>query len=172
MCSSFGGEVYENTINCNGYGSDMLDHRGGQMIVYNNTLIGASGLWQQIRDEYGESVNPTTSPDPQYPNRSYYFLNRDGVGGGPISVQCDPGDIIDGHPTVNVDYFTDDTTNGPAGCSSGLRSARPASGTITGQGYWATDESILYRWSGSAWAAYYTPYTYPHPLRSDPIIGD
>lgn len=23
----------------------------------------------------------------------------------------------------------------------------------------------LYRWSGSAWASYYEPYTYPHPLR-------
>ncbi|MDB6128340.1 MAG: hypothetical protein JWM35_2236, partial [Verrucomicrobia bacterium] len=56
-----------------------------------------------------------------------------------------------------------------------------SSPTAAGQAWWVTDEGSwnttlppntsgrLYRWNGSAWALYYEPYTYPHPLRARPV---
>jgi hypothetical protein len=69
---------------------------------------------------------------------------------------------------------------GTAGVGSGLLSARPATCTA-GQGgtfytgpsgfgspgvaYWATDTTTLYVCTATnTWTAYYTPFTYPHPL--------
>ena len=54
--------------------------------------------------------------------------------------------------------------NGTVGTGSGLLSARPSACT-TGVAYWATDTTTLYQCSSTnTWTAYYTPYTYPHPL--------
>lgn len=76
-------------------------------------------------------------------------------------------------PTVlvpNQDYYLHASPfTGATGTGSGLLSARPASCTA-GVAYWATDagsQGTLYRCSSTnVWAAYYTPYTYPHPLTS------
>ncbi len=75
--------------------------------------------------------------------------------------------------------------NGTCGSISigfGTLANRPSTGTANpvsgapGTGYFATDQGswntsgngfgqgILYQWNGSAWAYYYEPYTYPHPL--------
>jgi hypothetical protein len=57
--------------------------------------------------------------------------------------------------------------NGSSGIGVGLLSARPSSGLSAGRYYWATDTNTLYRTTSSTtWEAYYTPYTYPHPLRN------
>lgn len=51
--------------------------------------------------------------------------------------------------------------------------------TLLRTGFWVTDEGEwweanagfdgqLYQWDGDSWELYYTPYTYPHPLRDDP----
>jgi hypothetical protein len=59
------------------------------------------------------------------------------------------------------DYYVDDGTNG---VTSGLLSARPSTCTPS-VAYWATDTTTLYQCSAkNTWTAYYTPYTYPHPL--------
>lgn len=66
------------------------------------------------------------------------------------------------------DYFLQVTPfTGASGVGVGLLSARPSSGLTTGVYYWATDTSTLYRATGATtWVTHYTPYTYPHPLRS------
>ncbi len=54
--------------------------------------------------------------------------------------------------------------NGTSGVGSGLLATRPTTCT-TGVAFWATDTSTLYQCKATnTWAAYYTPYTYPHPL--------
>ena len=77
----------------------------------------------------------------------------------------------------NTDVLTADTNyylytasfNGTTGVGTGTLASRPSSGLTTGVGYWATDTNTFYTATGSTtWATYYTPYTYPHPLRTAP----
>jgi hypothetical protein len=78
----------------------------------------------------------------------------------------------------NGSAFTGTAFNGTVGTGSGLLSARPSTCTAGmggtygasptgsfGVGYWATDTNTLYICTATnTWTAYYTPYTYPHPL--------
>ncbi|MGB9105962.1 MAG: hypothetical protein WCC59_14470, partial [Terriglobales bacterium] len=66
----------------------------------------------------------------------------------------------------NRDFYNEVASfDGTAGVGSGLLSARPS--TCTPQvAYWARDTNTLYQCSATnTWSAYYTPYTYPHPLQ-------
>jgi len=86
----------------------------------------------------------------------------------------------------NDEFFDFDTSfDGTSGVGCGTLANRPATCT-TGVGYWATDQScsdlsgvvgvnpttpisgMLYKCTATnTWTAYYTPYTYPHPLRGE-----
>jgi hypothetical protein len=82
------------------------------------------------------------------------------------------------HIKANRDFYNQtDSFNGTSGVGRGTLASRPSTCT-TGVGYWATDQGdwnksgsggqgVLYKCvSTNTWEAYYTPYEYPHPLRS------
>lgn len=71
-------------------------------------------------------------------------------------------------------YGESGTFDGTKGVGQGLLSARPATckagpgGNTPGVGFWATDRNTLYVCTATnTWTAYYTPFTYPHPLQSE-----
>jgi PKD repeat protein len=198
MYSSFGGEVYGNLIFLsygNGAGVRVLDHRGGKFLCFMNTVVQSSGSFYayiNVRDEYPDSDNPTVNPSPQFPNDSYYFLNRNNYTGGYWAVeeyQHSDNPPYYECPLIDRDYFVGtDGFNGTTGVGYGPLSARPTP-QKAGVGYWATDQKIadlknmvgnnpatpisgtLYKCtSPGIWTAYYQPYTYPHPLRT--ILND
>jgi hypothetical protein len=75
----------------------------------------------------------------------------------------------------NRDYYTESINqaaqtspsspfNGSSGMGHGTVADRPTTCTPN-VAYWATDQDTLYQCSSAnTWTAYYTPYTYPHPL--------
>ncbi len=98
-----------------------------------------------------------------------------------------------GHIQADRDYFHYTTSfNGSSGTGCGtLVQMNAITPTLTGVGFWvptnidtmpcrpaatnvgAESEGMttpitgtLYKWSGTAWKIHYTPYQYPHPLRS------
>jgi hypothetical protein len=188
--STMGAEIYENTLRCpnSPSGGWLLAHRGGRCVCYNNNTIQTPSyqtivLYEEARD----SDNPpafSSDGQPQHQANSYYFNNT--VNGTQIPTNLyqitstvnynsapaeDPYRVV---PQWGLDGWRNTSPfTGASGVGFGLLSARPSSGLTAGVGYWATDTNTLYRATGATtWETYYTPYAYPHPHRSDPVLGD
>jgi hypothetical protein len=72
------------------------------------------------------------------------------------------------HVIEDRDFYNEDASfNGTSGIGVGTLASRPSTCTPD-VGYWATDESKLYRCTATdTWTLKYTPFTYPHPLRGE-----
>ena len=70
------------------------------------------------------------------------------------------------HMLENREFYNQATSfNGTSGMGRGTLASRPATCSPR-TAYFATDTSTLYQCSSAnTWTSYYTPYTYPHPLR-------
>jgi hypothetical protein len=188
-CATMGVEIYENTLK-NNYGVYFFGQRGGKALVYNNDVIMTAGsAWIVVRDEYNDGAEPTRIPptntagEPQHPSDSYYWGNtRNGVRYARLDPHVpqtvDYSDTSDPHYYLPLAYkgivprkerefwHEQDAFDGTTGVGLGLLSSRPATCT-KGVAYWATDTKTLYKCTATnTWTAYYTPYTYPHPLRN------
>jgi len=176
-------EVYKNTIAGDSAYAHITNMRGGSWLVYNNT-VPLSGILQI--DEYrltgsqyiewkacdGDFCCPTTPPqcNIQAPDaddfascypllnqvRNTYVWNNIQYSENMTPQSADSN--VDAYIALNRDYWMP---------TYGLESALPATCTLNTY-YGATDSGKLWKCtSTNNWTLQYTPYTYPHPLRTE-----
>jgi hypothetical protein len=143
-------------------------------------------------DGPGAAIDPVNG-QPQHVSGTYFWSNtKNGSAMIPtadITLTSNNPDDPDYNrvvPTADQDFWVETTPfDGTSGVGCGTLTDRPKTCT-TGVGYWATDQNCsatigmigahpstplagtLYKCAATnSWTAYYTPYTYPHPLRTD-----
>lgn len=194
-------ELYGNVMNAGAFGVGLFDQRGGKALVFNNIVYTTTSASEKVREEYWDGMNPPAAgPDgqPQHVSDSYFWNNRRN---GTVLLNAyidhdyyDRATLTVNDPPVlaeNVTHFNHDPAyDGTAGVGCGPRANRPATAN-TGTAYWATDQAVdtvdprtagvrpaqpvsgtLYKYTASGWTAYFTPYTYPHPLRTLGPLAD
>jgi hypothetical protein len=174
--ATMGAEVYGNTLYMQyNKGVRFFDHRGGKVIVFDNNAVTSGSIDAQVREEYDDSLNPTTNTQPQHPSDGYYWNNA--KNGSNLLTTISTTDCCDAIEE-NFEWFRQKAGfDGTSGVGVGLYANIPSS-CSKGVGYWATDrggdwntandqanDGALYRCgTNNDWKLYYVPYKYPHPL--------
>lgn len=173
--SGFGSEIYENTWNMNGQPALIIDMRGGKHLVYNNNFVNAGSYVNcRVADEVDDASTPPATSlingQPQHISDTYvWHTYRNGNRQFSSDLPYVGNTIVYSNgvcPRPDIHFWRDSASfTGTSGMGSGPRSSRPAFCTLEGAAWWATDESVLYRWHNGAWELFFSPYAYPHPLR-------
>ncbi len=152
-------EVYNNNFN----NQQHVCLRAGSGVVYSNTNLpdiimveedsGYAALYQVGQGQLqGGNTTSCATGGPPGCEPAYVWSN------GSASLDLNQTGCAPPQPNMvqlNRDVYV---------ASTGLYSAIPAS-CSTYQAYWATDQNTLYKCTATnTWTAYYTSYTYPHPL--------
>ena len=136
-------------------------------VTWPNQLLDPIYAWGNTNTWPGDSQDAvvSSSVDNVQDNRDYYQQMASYCYGPPYN-SC-------GENPNNVTLSSGETIafDGTHGIGQGLYSAITSTctagpgGNTPGVGYWATDKNTLYVCNPTnTWTAYYTPYTYPHPL--------
>jgi hypothetical protein len=170
-------------------GSEITSNTGNTLTI---TYSGVAGSWtpvvgdsiQILRataciDQAGgrgagylySGAPPQSTPANEIVSPSYSWMNSfSGATPSVAVVYADTARVI-----ANRNFYTETANqaaqtnssspfNGISGMGHAVFANRPATCT-TGVAYWATDQNTLYQCtSANTWTAFYSPYTYPHPL--------
>jgi hypothetical protein len=164
-------EYYHNTWTMASPTYRWIHHRGGQAIIANNTVSTNLAFNMTEYRAWGGNGICSAYPAPGQIKNTFYFNNM--LGGsvrlpsftnGGNSGSCGSGGET-AYLVLNRDYWTP---------SYGLASARPATCTANGNTYYgATDTDVIYKCTTTnTWTIFFSPYTYPHPLRSGGSSSD
>ena len=152
-------EIYENTFTNaqdRGDGFRLHDLRGGNGIVYNNTISGPETTCKISVREEDCCVYPGTD------TVTNTFLWNNIFNGADTKIDVGANGML----VEDRDFWDDyQSGGGDYNFTFGLASARPGSPSDD-DSYWETDTKKLYNSQGADnWVLVYEPYTYPHPLR-------
>ena len=181
----FSGEIYGNDIDANNNGAYFTGQRSAKLLGFYNNLANSTstngGQWYVYDGgTSGDPCPPAQNYNDQLIQDNYFWGSRHGVTGSladAVGGNNTCGDVVEGTT------FLDDSDSSGVRC--GTLGNLPSTCT-TGMGYWATDQSCsdltgmigaspttpisgtLYKCTSTdTWEPYYTPYTYPHPLREN-----
>jgi len=186
------GMVFNNQ--CDNRGGVTVNYPSINLIEYGaiNKWLNFGGKYQTprqypIRDQIGVGTDPAVGGSEPL----YLWSNLQAGADHPLSWVSIPAAAFDengGLPfsmqdivKADRDYFKHThgaLFDGSSGVGVGTRSQMlEVAGQKVGVGYWVTDEGHwdntssypdgqLYGWDGAAWFLKYTPYSYPHPLRT------
>ena len=182
--STIKSEYYGNSVINTPYLNSIMAHRGSWLMMFDNQISSPGSTPPITYNQYScdSCQSPSTPAYSQHVQNSYIFNNLYNGVNVPMTKGSDfCADASIGTPytiTENVDYWNyNPSFNGATGMGRGILANRPATCT-TGVGYWATDQGEwnsdnpgsdgqFYKCiSNNNWQLYYTPYTYPHPLRT------
>lgn len=182
--------LYGNKFVAGDHSAQIHGQRGGQSFVFYNDwqTTGDTPVFK-VQEEYADSDGPgpatnTITGQPQHVYNSFYFNNRLNTNGALLDI--DITDTVGSIPARNTDVYShnDWVSNGSAGVGCGT--TLPGTCTSGKSGFWKTNQSCtnltdyvgaspttpisgtLYKCTATnTWTEYYTPYTYPHPLRGE-----
>jgi hypothetical protein len=112
-------EIYGNTLTMTrNKGVGIFDQRGGVAMIFDNNAITSASVSAKAREEYADSISPTTNPQPQHVSDSYYWNNRKN---GLILVTAHEGEDCCGAIAENSEFYNQSSSfDGTAGIGVGL----------------------------------------------------